>query len=130
MITNRENQADIDFFLRLEIQVWETLISGDANADDQLLTDDFWGVYGTGFAEKSEHVGQLVAGPMAESYSLSQARLRVLCEGVVLLSYKAQWIRSSAASSGVQELMYISSIWKRCEGVWRNIFSQDTIADV
>ncbi len=130
MITSHENQADIDFFLRLETQVWDTLISGDANADDRLLADNFWGVYGTGFAEKSEHVGQLATGPVAESYSLSLARLRVLCEGVVLLSYKAQWIRSGAAASGAQEMMYISSIWQRCEGGWRNIFSQDTIADV
>jgi len=129
MRANQESGIDIDFFFGLETQVWDTLISGDGVADERLLADDFLGVYSTGFAEKNEHVGQLAAGPVAKSYSLSQARIQSLCEDVVLLSYKAQWVRVRATPSDAQELMYISSVWRRREGVWRNVFSQDTIAE-
>lgn len=129
MAKTQAHDTDIDFFLQLESQVWDALLTGDSDADERLLADDFLGVYGTGFAEKGEHVGQLTAGPVAQSYSLSDARLRVLGTGVVLLSYKAQWVRIRPKSSIPHETMYISSIWTQNEGVWRNIFSQDTNAE-
>ena len=122
-------QLDVDFFLGLETRGWDALVAGDANADDRLLSDEFLGVYSTGFAGKSEHVGQLAAGPSATSYSLSHARLCVLGEDIVLLAYLARWSRPTSASGGTQESMYISSIWKRSNGDWRNLFSQDTKAE-
>ncbi len=122
-------QLDVGFFLGLETQVWDALIAGDAEADDRLLSDEFLGVYGTGFAGKSEHVGQLAAGPSATSYSLSQAKLCVLGEDIVLLAYLARWRRPTSPSDEIQESMYVSSIWKRSDGDWRNLFSQDTKAE-
>ena len=124
------HKRNIDFFFQLASQIWDTVVSGDVDADARLLADDFLGVYSTGFAEKDDHVGQLAAGPVAKSYSRSQARLRVLGDGVVLLSYKAQWVRMSGTSFAAQATMYISSIWKQCEGTWRNVFSQDTFAEI
>ncbi|MFN4896891.1 MAG: DUF4440 domain-containing protein [Pseudomonadota bacterium] len=42
--------------LKLERQVWEALRTGDAQLDGQMLSDDFFGVYPTRFADRSEHV--------------------------------------------------------------------------
>lgn len=123
------NKPDVDFFLRLETRVWDALVAGDANADERLLSDDFLGVYSTGFAGKSEHIAQLATGPSAASYTLSEARIRELGEGVVLMSYFVHWSRPNRRSGEVQDSMYISSIWKESEGDWRNIFSQDTKAE-
>lgn len=121
--------AEVEVFVRLESRVWEALVSGDASADERLLSDNFLGVYGTGFAGRDEHLGQLASGPVVKSYSLSNARAIHLCPGAVVLSYLAVWSRHGPESSARQERMYISSIWQQQLGVWRNVFSQDTKAD-
>ena len=114
------------FFLGLESKVWEALVSGDMKADEELLADDFLGVYSTGMAGKEEHAAQLVGGPTVADYFLSDAKTLVLAEDTVLLSYLAYWTR---VANGKQEVMYITSIWKRTGQIWLNIFSQDTKAE-
>ena len=123
------NPTEVEFFVNLESKVWAALMSGDARADGSLLTEDFLGVYSSGFAGRDEHVGQLVSGPSVRSYSLSNARVMHLCPGTVVLSYLATWARHGLESATQQERTYISSIWKLEHGVWRNVFSQDTRAD-
>jgi len=54
---------DLDALLALETQVWEALRTGDATADADLLAEDFVGLYPTGFADRSDHAGQLDHGP-------------------------------------------------------------------
>ena len=125
MSTMKPNK--VEFFVHLESSVWEALVSGDASADERLLADNFLGVYSTGFAVRDEHVGQLASGPTVKSYSLSNARVMHLCPGTVVLSYLAIWSRRGSPAQ--QERMYISSIWQQQQGVWRNVFSQDTKAD-
>ena len=124
------NHPNVDFFVQLESEVWAALASGDALADERLLDKDFMGVYSSGFAGKSEHMAQLASAPTVQSYALSRARITLLCESVVMLSYLAKWTRQRADSRAEEEMMFISSIWKQSEGVWRNVFSQDTKADV
>src|SRR5690606_35782052 len=51
------------FFVGLESRVWDALARGDADADRELLAEDFVGVYPTGFATRAEHVGELADGP-------------------------------------------------------------------
>lgn len=114
-----------DTLLALEAQVWQALVSGDAVADDALLSDDFLGVYDDGFASKSAHVSQLSGGPTVAQFEISQARSRWLGEGHAMLSYRAQFRRTR---SDAQEVMFVTSIWQREDGGWRNIFSQDTPA--
>ncbi|WP_205528772.1 hypothetical protein [Desertimonas flava] len=41
-----------------------------------------------------------------------------------MLSYRAVYER--AGSVGEQESMYVSSLWCRRDGIWVNVFSQDT----
>lgn len=115
-------------FVSLETEVWDALVSGDAETDIRLLADEFLGVYSTGFAGRSDHVDQLKAGPVVEWYKLSEARIRVLAEGVVLLSYKAEFIRHKARGAGARETMFVTSIWQSRSGSWKNVFSQDTPA--
>jgi len=113
--------------LKLEGQVWEALRTGDAQLDGQMLSDDFLGVYPTGFADKSEHVNQLKNGPTVLSYELTSPRL-VELEDRVLLTYKAMWIRLKDSVAAPQEEMFVSSVWEYRANRWLNIFSQDTPA--
>ena len=122
-------QYDINFFLELETRVWSALAAGDKSADENLLADDFLGVYNSGMAGKAEHAGQLKDGPTVGTYSLSDARIQVLAEGVVLLAYLARWTRAGKDEVNEQEAMYITSIWREIDGMWLNVFSQDTQAD-
>ncbi|KIN65401.1 hypothetical protein Z945_443 [Sulfitobacter noctilucae] len=109
--------------IALERQVWNALVSGDKAADHALLADDFLGVYGDGFAGKSDHTGQLETGPTVMDYNLADFRLRPLGEDHVLLSYRATFRRCGASAS---EVMFVSSVWQWQNSTWVNIFSQDT----
>lgn len=119
---------NINLFLELESKVWEALVSGDQQTDESLLADDFLGVYSSGTAGKAEHAAQLINGPTIAEYSLSEARLMVLAQGVVLLTYLAHFSRNKSNGSD-PEAMYITSIWHQTQAGWLNIFSQDTQAE-
>ncbi len=124
------NSYTVDQFVQLETEIWAALASGDAAADERLLADDFLGVYASGFSGRAEHAGQLLSGPTVADYKISEARVQVLADGVVLLSYRAQWTRCKDGRIGAQETMYVTSIWRLSDGVWMNVFSQDTAASV
>jgi hypothetical protein len=111
--------------LELETRVWEALAAGDATADAALLSDDFLGVYPTGFAGRDDHSGALAGGPSVGAYALHDARTLVVTEDDVLLAYRAEYRRTPDADP---ETMYVSSLWSRRDGAWRNTFSQDTPA--
>lgn len=120
-----ENTAPptLDEILRLEQQVWAALIDGNAQADRALLSPDFLGVYPTGFANRDDHVGQFADAPTMADYKLSNAKLRVLNPKIVLLSYRADYLRPGQTE---WESMLISSLWELRHDVWVNSFSQDT----
>ena len=117
---------DVEFFVALESQVWEALVAGDPDADRALLSSDFVGVYSTGFADRSEHAGQLVEGPTMSAYSISDARIIEVSETSVMLCYRADFQRVHVGKEGPREAMYISSLWTERDGRWWNTFSQDT----
>ncbi len=114
----------IDFFVDLESQVWEALLAGDIAADEALLTTDFAGVYPTGFADRTDHAGELADGPTVAAYTINDARLIRVSAAAVMLCYRADARRVS----GPDETMYISSLWVERDGRWQNVFSQDTPA--
>lgn len=114
-------------FLGFEETVWQALVTGDGAMDAQMLEDGFLGVYDTGFSDKDDHVGQLNAGPTIAQFTLMDARLLHLGEGVVLLAYKAEFRRVGLDQP---ETMYVSSVWRETPQGWRNIFSQDTAARI
>lgn len=111
----------------LETGVWEALTNGDMDADRDLLSDDFLGVYPSGFSDRTSHVAQLVNGPTVVSYQIHDARVVELSSTAALLSYRAVYARAGAAS-GQPETMYVSSIWEQRDERWVNVFSQDTPA--
>jgi hypothetical protein len=117
---------DLDAFIELETKVWDALRRGDAEADASLLAEDFLGVYPSGFADRSDHAGQLANGPTVADFELRDARLMVLSDDDVLLSYRADWRRFSTRERAPAESMYISSLWSRRAGGWVNVFSQDS----
>lgn len=119
--------TSVDFFVGLESQVWGALARGDAAADQVLLSDDFIGVYPTGFADRSDHVGQLDEGSTVADYEIEveTATVRMLTKEHALLSYEARFRRH--AGDGV-ERVYVSSIWSQRGRQWVNVFSQDTPA--
>ncbi|KMW59316.1 hypothetical protein AIOL_004298 [Candidatus Rhodobacter oscarellae] len=119
------DEARLTELLALERQVWDALLRGDAAADAALLNERFLGVYPSGFSDKAGHVSQLGDGPSILRYALSEARLLDLGEDRALLSYLAHYER---IGTGAAERMYVSSIWERSGGGWRNIFSQDSPA--
>jgi len=115
----------IAFFLRLERKVWQALVSGDMAADAALLEEGFLGVYETGFADRAAHFGQLARGPSVARFTLHEPQLLALGTGLVLLAYRAEYVRVGATDDDA-EGMYVSSIWRAHGQRWRNIFSQDT----
>jgi hypothetical protein len=119
-------EMDLGAFVELETKVWEALRLGDAEADARLLAEDFLGVYPSGFADRSDHAGQLANGPTVAEFDLNDARLMVLSEDHVLLSYRADWRRFSTGDRAPAESMYISSLWSHRAGGWVNVFSQDS----
>jgi hypothetical protein len=119
---------DVDDFLQLERKVWDALVEGDAEADIELLAEDFLGVYPTGFAVRSDHVEQLADGPSVSAYQLSEPRKLDISDRAVILSYRAEFQRASGAGEGRLEVMYVSSLWCQRDDRWINTFSQDTPA--
>ncbi|MEP5728942.1 MAG: nuclear transport factor 2 family protein [Sulfitobacter sp.] len=109
-----------------ERMVWDALVTGDAAADNQLLCDTFLGVYADGFAQKSDHSGQLDQGPTVQSYDLDRFHVKPLGADHALLSYRATFRRTARPKD---EVMFVSSIWHRKKNGWINIFSQDTAQD-
>jgi hypothetical protein len=122
------DHMDLDAFIELETKVWDALRRGDAEADSQLLAEDFLGVYSSGFANRSDHAGQLANGPTVAEFELRDARLMLLTDRDALLSYRADWRRFSTGERGPEEAMYVSSLWSQREGRWVNVFSQDSPA--
>ena len=110
-------QPGVDFFVGLETQMWEALVRGDGAADRELLSQDFLGVYPTGFADRDQHVDALADGPTMSAYTLSDARLTRICEDTVLLSYRADCTSAGREST---QTMFISSVWARRDGRWLN----------
>jgi hypothetical protein len=120
---------DLDAFIELERNVWDALRRGDAAEDARLLAEDFLGVYPSGFADRSDHAAQLANGPTVADFELHEARMMVLTDNDVLLSYRADWHRLTTGQCGARESMYVSSLWSRRSGRWVNVFSQDSPAD-
>lgn len=121
------NTPDVQFFTDLETKVWEALVSGDPDADRAMLSEDFLGVYPSGFSDRDQHAGQLSGGPTMTAFTLRDTRVHLVATDVVMLSYFAEY---RTPGSDRSEGMYISSLWQRREGRWWNTFSQDTPAAV
>ena len=119
---------DVAPFLTLETQVWEALRTGDPAADKRMLSDDFLGVYATGFAGRDAHAAALANGPTVAAYALDDARIVVVTDDDVLLCYRAKCRGADTDESAPMVTMYISSLWSRRDGEWVNVFSQDTAA--
>lgn len=115
----------LSHFVDLERQVWEALVDGDASADRTLLSDDFVGVYPSGFADRNDHVSQFVSAPTVSTYHLEQARLIAVSSHAAMLCYLAVFQRPS---DDVVHRMFVSSLWCERAGTWVNTFSQDTPA--
>ena len=122
------HEDPIDFFVDLECQVWDALARGDASADRELLGSDFLGVYPSGFANRSDHAGELADGPTVSGYVIADARLIRLTESAAMLCYRAEYRRVQGGVPGDEETMYVSSLWVERDGRWWNTFSQDTPA--
>ncbi|NVO55557.1 nuclear transport factor 2 family protein [Rhodobacteraceae bacterium B1Z28] len=122
-MTENKTAPTRDEILELEKQVWAALVDGNAQADRALLSADFLGVYPTGFANRDDHVGQFADAPTMAKFELSDTKLRVLTPDIILLSYRADYLRPGTDK---WEAMLISSLWERRHDVWVNSFSQDT----
>ena len=118
-------EGELAKLLAAETSVWEALRSGDAAADERALDPAFLGVYPDGFSGKDAHVAQVADGPSVQSFRLSDARMLALGPGLALLAYRSDYRRPGG---GVDEAMYVSSIWRRGDAGWVNLFSQDTPA--
>lgn len=121
-----QSPVSLALILEHEQKVWQALVDGDAELDRQMLSDDFLGVYPSGFSDRSGHVAQLAAGPSMSAYELSEARLLPLGNHQVLLAYRADYQPYDASPEDPWKAMYISSLWSFRNGRWVNVFSQDT----
>lgn len=120
---NPKVQPDTAEIVALETRVWQALVKGDKAADLALLTEDFLGVYPSGLSDRAGHASQLDDGPSVLSFALHDPVLRTVGPDHALLVYRAIYRRVGRSGD---ESMYVSSLWQRENGQWRNIFSQDT----
>ncbi len=118
--------VSLALILEHEQKVWQALVDGDAELDRQMLSDDFLGVYPSGFSDRLGHVAQLADGPSMSAFELSEARLMSLGDDQVLLAYRADYQPHVAGPDDPWKAMYISSLWSYRDGRWVNVFSQDT----
>ena len=121
---------DLNFFLELEIQVWEALKNGDKNADSNLLSDDFLGVYETGLSSKEDHLELLRNGPIISCYEIGSSQLIQLGPQIASLTYSATATFIKNEEQDTRVLLYITSIWACRLNKWVNIFSQDTKGNI
>lgn len=117
---------DVAFFLALEEQVWQAQVGGDADAERELLPEDFVGVTPAGVLDLTAHLAELDDGPITAWFALSQARLLEVSPDAALLIYRAD---HRAPGASATEVAHISSLWQRRAGRWWNTFSQDVPAD-
>ena len=122
-------RISLETILRLETKVWEALRTGDAELDARMLSENFLGLYPTGFANREDHCAPLKAGPTVADFEIVTPRLIELTPEIVLLAYLAKWRRIKHGEIQAFETMYISSIWQLLDNDWKNIFSQDTPAE-
>ena len=115
----------LDALLAAETAVWEALVAGDAAADAAALSDDFLGLFPSGFSDKAGHVSQLADGPTVAGYRLSEARAVAYGNDHALLAYRADYTRPGAPE---ESAMYVASLWRRQGEGWINVFSMDTPA--
>jgi len=106
----------LDELIERETSVWLALQAGDMDADRRLLSDDFLGVYPSGFSNRDEHAAQLANGPTVSTFQMLDARVIELSESAALLIYRADFVHAA------------TSLWQRRSGEWINVFSQDTPA--
>jgi len=121
--------VNLDEALVFEGRVWHALCTGNRDLDASMLSEDFLGVYPSGFSDRAAHVDLLAGGPTVHDFQLSEAQLVNLAEGRFLLCYRADWRAPRSPGSdqpGPARAMYISSIWSLQGGTWINTFSQDT----
>lgn len=123
-------EHDLNFFIGLERQVWEALKNGDINANTNLLSDDFLGVYEDGLSTKEDHLAQLHNGPVVSCYKMGSARLLQLSSEIVSLTYSATVVFVKNGAQDIENLFYITSIWAYRFNKWVNIFSQDTKGNI
>jgi len=114
----------IEKFVGLETCVWTALVNGDGVADAALLSEDFLGVYESGFSNRTAHANMLDNGPIVMAYQIEDARLRVVSDKAALLSYLACYTKPADPAKEVR--MYVTSLWEEIDGRWLNTFSQDT----
>lgn len=113
----------LEELLAQEHRVWAALQHGDAAADLALLAPGFLGLYPSGYADRSDHAAQLAAGPSVAQYSVEDARVLPLRDGLAMLTYLVTYARPGPER---RERMWVSSLWERQAGSWVNLFSQDT----
>lgn len=123
--TPNTEKALLNGLIACETAVWQALVTGDQAQDQAALDERFLGVYPDGFADKEDHVAQLINGATVTSYELSECRCMALGADHGLLSYLASFIRIGNTEA---ETMYVSSVWRRDMPNWINVFSQDTPA--
>lgn len=111
-----------------EIGVWEALIKKNKAADQNLLAEDFVGVYKDGFGNRTQHVGQIDEEYEVTEYRLEDVRVLQISEDSAMIVYRATCRATGTWANDCAQPMYISSLWMNRNTEWVNVFSQDTSA--
>ena len=120
--------TNVEFFILLESQIWDSLVRGDKISESQLIADDFLGVYETGYSNKAEYLSQLDRGPSIHRFIIFNPRLLAINSTNVALTYQVDFMALKNNDPEPKQTMYVTSIWSLRSENWVNIFSQDTLA--
>ena len=110
--------------ITLEKRVWEAVISQDVAHYRALVADDALMVIG-GMRSTGAKEARWLQQIKFPAYELSEFKVIVLGDNIVLLHYTATFVGEHSSRSDFSGSYYVSSIWKRRQNGWQLVFNQD-----
>jgi hypothetical protein len=113
----------MDSLIELELKCLNPEVRSSRDELDILLAEDFLEIPSTGIAYGKVKALNCIPHEIPPIFTHQEFKLRILCDGVAQLIYKAT-IRRKNEESAVYSMR--NSIWKLNGKVWQMIFHQGT----
>lgn len=114
--------------ISLERQLWDGDVSRNPAPSRELVADDFEGIK-HGLLYTLEDDGAVANQYRLRSYTITEARVRLVRPDVALITYRVTWTGSFAGIELPQQPFYIASLWTTRVDRWKNIFAAETQPD-
>lgn len=104
--------------IELEKKLIRLAVKGRSPELEKLIADDFTQILSTGIQTREETLSSLVASELVTMPKMTDFQTTQVSPDVVLLTYRSQFDEAPA--------QWVSSLWVRRDGAWKNVFYQAT----